>query len=545
MNIVLINLTRFGDQLQSQAAINALASLNTEQGKTNKICLVCLPNFASSAIFLNNISKVAPLPRDGFLTHLEENWAASAADLWQWRNQLCSNFTPDMVCNLTPSVAGRLLGKFLAGSAPLTGFGLDEFGFATASPWAAFFQGSSRKRSVSPFNLVDLFRAVTGKSHGVEGDFALNLPEHDGTIAQMLHRESAVLAPVVQGFVAFQLGASEERRRWPVEYFAQLGNEIWNSLGIMPLLVGSAGEAELATRYATLTQSPHISLIGRTSLADLAITLKQCKLLVSNDTGTMHLAAGLNCPTLGIFLATAQPWDTGPYLVNSCSLEPGINCHPCAFGVNCTHNYRCRFAIPPSTVSSLCLNYLTTGKWGQVTAPEWPKSTSHNFNATLERPRVWLAAKDEHEFMNLNSLSGHENETRTLWFRKQRDFLRQFLDRAPNKPFKYTASINTYALPAADAEKLAAELTLLKAQLSLLPELGKMLLQKPLPVISERFMATLNKVTTSFENSAYMLALGLLWKIEIQENGDNLEQAILCIEQYFSLISSLLQELEQ
>lgn len=36
-------------------------------------------------------------------------------------------------------------------------------------------------------------------------------------------------------------------------------------------------------------------------------------MLITNDTGTMHLAAGLNLPILAIFLATAQPWDTGPY----------------------------------------------------------------------------------------------------------------------------------------------------------------------------------------------------------------------------------------
>ena len=47
--------------------------------------------------------------------------------------------------------------------------------------------------------------------------------------------------------------------------------------------------------------------------AVLAAVLRQSRLIVTNDTGTMHLAAGLGVPVLALFLATAQPWDTGPY----------------------------------------------------------------------------------------------------------------------------------------------------------------------------------------------------------------------------------------
>lgn len=534
MNIVLINLTRFGDQLQSQAAINALAD---PDGKKNRICLITLANFASSVVFLDNVALSYPLPRDAFLDGISSDWPSATGQLWEWRKELVERFPPDLVCNITPSVSARLLGRFLAGDFPYTGYGMDEFGFGTASPWAAFFQGSSQRREVSPFNLVDLFRAVAGVSHGPpEGhnDFKLLAPGADSPAASSVN---AMLkdAAGAKGLVAFQLGASEERRRWPVEYFAALGRALWSELGYMPILLGGKSEERLAARYAEAAaalepSAPHISLIGRTGLEELACALLRADLLVSNDTGTMHLAAGLGRPVLGLFLATAQPWDTGPYLAGSCSLEPGLACHPCSFGQDCPHGEKCRYAIGSDEVARLCLGFLRDGAW-----PAAPG------RATGERPRLWLAHKDEFGFMDLTSLSGHENEARTVWFREQRRFLRQFLDRDPAASFEYAHSAEKLELSPDDSEKLAGELTLLDARLALLADLGDMLLEKPLPVLRDRFIAALRKTSTAFQNTAYLVSLGLLWQVEVQEKGDELAAALACIKQYRSLIHSLLQ----
>lgn len=536
MNIVLINLTRFGDQLQSQAAINALANQN---GEKNRICLITLSNFASSSVFLDNISLTYPLPRDAFMESLSSDWPSVAGRLWAWKRELVEKFPPDLICNITPSVSARLLGRFLAGDTPYTGYGMDEFGFGTASPWAAFFQGSSQRREVSPFNLVDLFRAVAGVSQGPpaeagpeKNDFRLLAPGADSPAARSV---SAMLegAARVKGLVAFQLGASEERRRWPVEHFAALGQALWSELGYMPLLLGGKNEEALAERYAQAASAaggaPHISLIGRTGLEELACALMRSALLVSNDTGTMHLAAGLGRPVLGIFLATAQPWDTGPYLAGSCSVEPGLPCHPCPFGKECPHDEQCRHAIAPAELIRLCLGFLRDGAW--------PAMADVSQDG---RPRLWLAGKDNFGFMNLASLSGHENEARTIWFREQRRFLRQFLDRDPAAPFTYIYPAEKFEMPPGDREKLAAELTGLEARLALLAELGGMLMEKPLPMLRERFISALHKASTAFESAGYLISLGLLWQVEVQEKGDELAAALTCIKQYHSLIRSLL-----
>lgn len=534
-NIILVNLTRFGDQLQSQAAINALAAPG------RRICLVCLPNFAAGAAFLRRLDLTRPLPGQNFLSRLEVNWPAALAELWQWKAAIEQDFAPDLVCNLTPSTAGRLLGRFLAGDAALSGFGLNEWGFGVTPPWAAFFQGAAQRRSVSPFNLVDLFRAVAGKKRGEAGDAALLLPEAGGLERIIRAGEEAAGAT---GWVALQLGASESRRRWPVEYFSALGDALWREQRLLPLLLGSADEAGLAARYRARAQGPCLDLCGKTSLPELALTLSRCRLLVSNDTGTMHLAAGLGCPVLGIFLATAQCWDTGPYQNNSCSLEPGLECHPCSFGAQCRHGLRCRHAIPPGLVQELCLGFLRNGVWP---APgknpvQWPEEKGgHSFDPLRERPRIWQAGLDAYGFMDLRSLSGHEEEARSLWFREQRHFLRQFLDRDTGKPFLYLPPAEQFLLPQPEKAKLTAELEELRAQLSLLLELGGLLQKKPLAPLRRRFINALHKSSSAFEASAYLLSLSLLWRTEIEEQGEKLEYALDCAGQYLSLISGLLR----
>ena len=82
-----------------------------------------------------------------------------------------------------------------------------------------------------------------------------------------------------RGFVALQPGASEERRRWPVEHFARTGDMLWQSHGLCPVLLGSGAEAELGRRYAAAATAPHINLIGATDLPSLGAALLAARLL--------------------------------------------------------------------------------------------------------------------------------------------------------------------------------------------------------------------------------------------------------------------------
>ncbi|MDR1359376.1 MAG: glycosyltransferase family 9 protein, partial [Deltaproteobacteria bacterium] len=478
MRIALINLTRLGDLLQTQAAISDLA----RQG--HRVAVVCLENFAAAAGLLKHVERIFPLPGAGMLAALEgrgqakapggseSGWPGALADLAAWKSSLLASFSLERICNLTPSLSARLLARFLAGNVPCDGFAVDEHGFGRdGNDWAIFLRGASTFRGANPFNVTDLFRgAVSGCRD--PGDASLKKPKAElaRRFAALLRREAPSGS---RGFVAMQLGASEERRRWPLASFAAFGRRLWEEERLCPLLLGNRQELPLAERYLSLAGHPAVSLCGRTSLEELSAALCAARLLATNDTGTMHLAAGLDRPVLGIFLATAQPFDTGPYRAGCCSLEPDLPCHPCSFGRECPHDLACRKAIDPELAADLALAFLRSGRWPAVR----PNG----------RARVWLSAVAADGFMDLRSLSGHEEADRLLWLRLLRNSLSQFFDhegadlaRGCDLRLPFSAGFKEPLLE--DLERTRDALLLLRQQ-------GRAILERSSAVLKEKFLS--------------------------------------------------------
>ncbi|MDR2605272.1 MAG: glycosyltransferase family 9 protein [Desulfovibrio sp.] len=430
MNTLLVNLTRFGDLLQSRAAIADLAR------NGHRVALVCLENFASAAELLPDTAHIAPLPSavlsaglaseqtypirgDGQLPLPRKQWHKSLAALGGFRAGLEDAFPFDRICNLTPGLAARLLTRYLAGTRPCSGFFVDEHGFGVnGNSWAAFFMGSSLERGLSPFNVADLFRK-TAAGDSATGPGVASLLEPGEAVLNAVRERLRKEAPDGKcSFIALQLGASDDRRRWPVEYFAALGDIIQHRTGRVPLLLGSEAERHLAASYAAKARHPHINLCGRTDLRELSAALRLSELLVGNDTGTMHLAAGLGVPVLAVFLATAQPFDTGPYREDCCCLEPDLPCHPCRFGKNCPHDLQCRYALKPEFFASLLISRLHEGRW---ILPEGEAVTG-------SAARVWITRFDAQGFMDVTSLSGHEKSSRAVRLSVLRRLIRAFLN---------------------------------------------------------------------------------------------------------------------
>lgn len=571
MNLLLVNLTRFGDLLQTQPVVHGLRA----QG--HRVGLVCLENFAGAAALLEGVDHVAALPGSALLAGVQPggDWRACTAGLMEWTGRLRGAYAHDAVLNLTATLGGRLLGRLLAGDdGELRGFGLDPFGFGVnADPWSAFLQASTRQRGCSPFNLVDLFRMAAGVG-SVDPVYALRAPEPDA-LAEAGVRLAQAAPPEHAGYVAMQLGASEERRRWPVARFAALAARLWRELRLVPVLLGAGGERKLGERLrAALAEDagtsgtvgaggigpvPCIDLIGATSLPQLAATLRHVRLLVTNDTGTMHLAAGLDVPVLAIFLATAQPWDTGPYRQDCCCLEPALDCHPCPFGAPCPHAERCRQVISADTAFDLAHGQLTTGRWPQADpASDAPREA--RVWRTLREADVSLAAAAVpasppamagRGFMDLASLSGHEGEDRTRWIRLQRHFYRQFLDRAParssGQPDQAVLAIRPPQSPCVLSEALRAravdELRQADALLHLMGEQGGLLKVRPSDMAKSRFLGTVSRVQALWDNSALFNVLGHLWLCESQGAGGTLDSVLALASAYRGLARAWLEHL--
>ncbi len=543
MNVLLVNLTRFGDLLQMQPVILGLNA----QG--HKVGLVCLQNFAPATKLLRGLSHIYILPGGALLAQLDMDWRSALQYMDESIAQVVSQFPVDKILNTTATIGARLLSMRMAmayGNVPVEGFALDEYGYGkTGDIWSIYLQGASANRLACPFNLVDLFRAIAGveKSESLWGleKVETDIERKAQIFLQDLLAEHGVDAEKVKGFVAFQLGASDVRRQWPVEYFAQLGALLWEHFALCPVLLGTASEQGLATGYMeaarqatneygakALPAAPHINAIGRTDILLLAATLMQMRMLITNDTGTMHLAAGLAIPIVAIFLATAQACDTGPYMPNCCCLEPALPCHPCDFsnvcvqkstsGTDATHSnsrtseQHCLHRISAKSVFTLAKHYLQHGFW-----PE------HVQNET----RVWRTAQDAAGFATLETLSDHANEERSLWLNIQKHFYRRIFDDTFCEEFSWHVPISSSLVE--DATTTLRQST---ALLHLLEQQLRVFLQKPREDTGTRILMTKNKIQLLFEHSNTLKTLAYLWQNLTQEKGDDIAALMLFVAHF-------------
>lgn len=100
-------------------------------------------------------------------------------------------------------------------------------------------------------------------------------------------------------------------KRWPAERFGQVARDLTNRHGCRVAVFGTAGDAESCAAVAAAAGERAINLAGRTGIDALAGWLRLCRVVVANDSGGMHLAAGLGIPVVGIFGMT-DPERTGP-----------------------------------------------------------------------------------------------------------------------------------------------------------------------------------------------------------------------------------------
>ncbi|MFD0822985.1 glycosyltransferase family 9 protein, partial [Micromonospora zhanjiangensis] len=99
---------------------------------------------------------------------------------------------------------------------------------------------------------------------------------------------------------ALHPGASDPRRRWPAERFAEVADRLVAD-GYDVYVTGAPDERPLADRVVEAARLPVRSLAGELSLSGLVGFLAGCAVLVSNDTGPVHVAAAVGTPTVGIF----------------------------------------------------------------------------------------------------------------------------------------------------------------------------------------------------------------------------------------------------
>ena len=343
-DIGILSLTRFGDLVQTSPVTSALRRLHPGA----RIHLIVKSRFRAVAEMLPGVDVVHEIDGDALaclLTQPGTPFSECYETLLQLVERLrCVSF--DWLCNLTHSRASAVLLSLL--DAPrTTGFTLDRAGHRRVDEaWLTHMGTLVRARRLMRLNLVDSYLGATG-ALGQGERLSVRIPAE-------ARARAAELLPDGRRFVAVQLGASQDAKTWSVERYARTITEIAQRRPDLEFaLVGVAAEQARGSRLEQLCPSqPLLSLIGKTSIVELGAVLSRCELLLTGDTGTMHLAAAVGTRTCAIFVGLGSPYETAAYGEGHVALVSRLACAPCSHLVRCGRPI-CHEDMPPEWVARL------------------------------------------------------------------------------------------------------------------------------------------------------------------------------------------------
>ena len=145
-------------------------------------------------------------------------------------------------------------------------------------------------------------------------------------------------------------------KRWLPERFAEAAAAVTARSPVQSILFGKKNDAPIGEQITSALGDSCVNRIGQTTLEQLIDELRQCRLLLTNDTGTMHLAALLGVPTVAIFGST-EPRLTGPLGDRHIVLRHHVECSPC-FLRNCPIDFRCMKAVSVQEVADAVMSIL-------------------------------------------------------------------------------------------------------------------------------------------------------------------------------------------
>lgn len=163
--------------------------------------------------------------------------------------------------------------------------------------------------------------------------------------------------------VGLHAGASfGPAKRWLPERFADLADRLIGALHADVLIFGSREERPLADTIASEMEHTPIILAGETTLRQFMALLARCRLVITNDSGPMHLAAGLSVPHVAIFGSTDERV-TGPLSPRARVVSQHVACSPCGLR-ECPIDLRCMTGVSVDEVYRVSLELVKeVGHW--------------------------------------------------------------------------------------------------------------------------------------------------------------------------------------
>jgi lipopolysaccharide heptosyltransferase II len=168
-------------------------------------------------------------------------------------------------------------------------------------------------------------------------------PEADAQMRATLSAARATLAIPGGPLIALHAGAHNgQAKRWPARHWATLAGRLANELGALVVLTGAPSEAPLAEKISYAAGAPLLNLCGKTSLPELKALLAQADLVISGDSGPMHIACAVGAPVIALHGPT-DPAISGPTAPDALVMRHELWCSPC---YDASETAECRFGNP-------------------------------------------------------------------------------------------------------------------------------------------------------------------------------------------------------
>ena len=231
----------------------------------------------------------------------------SVSDYWQFYQQWRDKNTGQLISFQTSFVSNMVM--VLLPAVHKTGFG---------SPYSR--EGHHLFTNTAydlPRNLhqVDIFVALAKKFAGIKDQIKITTDELNLPISNADKKWAADKLKAHSQWIAINPMASTQEKTWPGEYYSELIktlNQHYPDKQIVLTGGPNTKEVEFAANIQEYTTIPCLNLVGKTTLTQLAAVLKQATLVISPDTGPIHLANAVATPVIGLYAVT-RPEYIGPY----------------------------------------------------------------------------------------------------------------------------------------------------------------------------------------------------------------------------------------
>jgi heptosyltransferase-1 len=226
-----------------------------------------------------------------------------------------------------------------------------RIGFANGREGSPWFYTHRVRVPTTEIHAVDrylLVAAALGAPPKTGPQFRFNLAGGDLSAMQDVFQGRGLA--IEKPWVALNIAARWLTKRWPLESFAAVADQLSDE-GVGPIVVlGSEQERTAVAEFQRLTSRPIIDLSGSIPLGCLPALLSKAAVMVTNDSGPMHIAAALGTPVVALFGPTS-PVRTGPYGGTHAVFTQDLPCRPC-FSRVCRHTptLECLTGIAPADV---------------------------------------------------------------------------------------------------------------------------------------------------------------------------------------------------